>query len=247
MDVQRFDQLLLKKYKSQDQFCTELDIDPKSLRGWRDGKIVPRRASMEKVAKYFDVEVFELFPEYGTPKSPALAEMSNAWARRSESPAGFWWKLVKHAEKNIDLLGYAMQFLHEDHNEVVPLLRRKAKEGCRVRIVMPAPGIRAEQDRAMEQALRKSLSVPPERSGLPKDAIGYGPPPVSYPDVRLQKSPMSISISRFDDDMLVSTNLYNQHGRLAPLFHLHLGEGDGIFKAYLQNFDEIFHASIPCP
>lgn len=245
MDVQRFDQLLLEMGKSQDQFCVELEIEPKSLRGWRDGTVGPRRASMEKVSKYLGVQVFEIFPEYGTPKSLAFAEVSNAWAHRSDSPADFWWKLVTRAEKAIDLLGDAMQFLYEDHHEVVPLLKQKAGKGCSVRIVMPTPGVRAEQDKAMEHALRKSLSVPSLSSMMPKDALYRMPPPVPQPDVRLQGFPMSISIFRFDDDMCVSTNLYKQHGRLAPVFQLHLGEGDGIFNVYLQDFDEIFRASSP--
>lgn len=236
MDVQRFDQLLLEMGMSQDKFCVELEIEPKSLRGWRDGTVRPRAASMTKVAEHFGVQLFEIFPEYGTPKSLAFAEVSNAWAHRCDSPKDFWWQFFEEAEDQIDLLGYAMQFLHEDHKDFVALLRDKAQNGCRIRIVMADPQSVAAKDRDQEEGLRGGLIA---RIGT---SLTYFEPVigVSNIEIRSQGFPMYNSIFRFDDDMLVTPHLYHKPGRLAPLFHLHSGEGDGIFNTYLGSFEEVF-------
>lgn len=236
MDVQRFNQLLLEQCKSEDQVCLELNIDPKSLRGWRDGTISPRRTSIEKVIDYFGVPVFELFPEYGTPRSSAFAEISNAWAHRSDSPKDFWWKFFEEAERQIDLLGYAMQFFHEDHRDFVNLLKKKSQEECRIRIVMADPQSDAAKGRDQEEGLRGGL-VARIRTSLTyfEPVIG-----MSNIEIRLQSFPMYNSIFRFDDDMLVTPHLYHEPGRLAPLFHFRLGEREGLFKTYLDSFEKVF-------
>jgi lambda repressor-like predicted transcriptional regulator len=248
MDIQVFEAALKERSMSKGEFCREADIDWKSLNGYIDGSINPRDANKNKVAKALGLERHQLWPEDGPVKTVAYNEIVNAWSHRSESPMDLWWNLLQGAKECIDLLGNAMQFLHEDHSEVVTLLKSKAIERCKVRIIIPSPEIRVEQDRAIRNEFAKHMSILSTFRALHKDRAGSMPAPGRIPQLRYQKSPIQYSMSRFDDDMLVSTNLYNQHGRDAPLFQLHLDKDktNGIFTVYAQNFEEIFQDAVPC-
>ncbi len=246
MDVQVFEAALKDLSMSRSELCRAAYIESRQLNHYIRGTKKPHDATKNKIAKVLGLERYQLWPEDGPVKTAAHNEIVNAWPHRSECPLDLWWNLLQSAEERIELLGNDMQFLHEDHSEVVNQLRFKAIARCKVRIVMPSPEIRVEQDRAILNEFKKRMSFLNSFRALQHDRAGAMPAPSCGPDLRYQKSPIQYSMSRFDDDMLVSTNLYNQHGRAAPLFRIHFDKEGGLFSAYVQNFEEIFRDSIPC-
>jgi transcriptional regulator with XRE-family HTH domain len=239
MNTQQFQGLLSQTGMSKEQFCSKCGIDVKSINGWIDGSIAPRPASKKRVADALGVPVGELFPEDRVNTTAAYGEIVNVWAHRSESPKDLWWKLFEGAEEYVDLLGYAMQFFHEDHKDFVALLKDKANDGCQVRIIMADPQSSAANERDHEEDSRGGLVARIQRSlKLFEPVIG-----TANIDIRLQSYPMYNSIFRFDGEMLVTPHLCHDPGWLAPLFHVRQGSEEGIFQRYLESFDYVFDTS----
>lgn len=68
--------------------------------------------------------------------------------------------MLSEAEAHIDLLGYAMQFLSEDHSQLDRLLVEKSATGCHIRIALADPDLPyvAERDQ-MERPASLSESL----------------------------------------------------------------------------------------
>ncbi len=221
------------------QLAERVQVDPKTVNNWINHGSIPRRETQMKVANILNCQIHDLWPDQAPPESYALSEMVNAWGHRSESPKDFWWQFFEEAEYQIDLLGYAMQFLHEDHKDFVALLKDKAKGGCQVRIIMADPQSSAANERDHEEDLRGGLIA---RIGT---SLTYFRPVIGTAniEIRLQSYPMYNSIFRFDGEMLITPHLCHDPGRLAPLFHVRQRSEEGIFQRYLESFNYVFETS----
>jgi len=144
------------------------------------------------------------------------------------------------ARRGIDLLGYALLFLPEQHPGLNELLRAKAREGCRVRIALARPdgSAAAQRDQeglggALDARIRTTVArfMPLQR--------GAGV------ELRLHDTPMYNSIFRFDDDILVTPHLHGVPGHRSPLLHIRRLPGDSLYEAFASNFDAIWSLATP--
>jgi DNA-binding XRE family transcriptional regulator len=221
------------------QLAKQVDVNSKTVNNWTNHGATPRRETQLKVANKLGCSIHDLWPDQAPPESYALSEIVNAWGHRCESPKDFWWGLFEDAKIHVDLLGYAMQFLHEDHKDFVTLLKDKANDGCQVRIIMADPQSSAANERDHEEDSRGGLVARIQRSlKLFEPVIG-----TANIDIRLQSYPMYNSIFRFDAEMLVTPHLCHDPGWLAPLFHVRQGSEEGIFQRYLESFEYVFDTS----
>jgi transcriptional regulator with XRE-family HTH domain len=221
------------------QLAKQVFVNPKTVNNWINRGAIPRRETQMAVVKILGCQIHDLWADQAPPISYALSEIVNAWGHRCESPKDLWWKLFEGAEEYVDLLGYAMQFFHEDHKDFVALLKDKANDGCQVRIIMADPQSSAANERDHEEDLRGGLIA------RIKTSLTYFEPVIGLADIeiRLQSYPMYNSIFRFDGEMLVTPHLCHDPGRLAPLFHVRQGSEEGIFQRYLESFDYVFETS----
>ncbi len=130
------------------------------------------------------------------------------WAHRADAPKARWWAMLSAAEHNIDLLGYAMQFLPEDHSRLDRLLIDKAAAGCRVRIALANPDSPYVAERDDEEGLGGTL---PDRIRTTVDHFEplFG---VEGIDLRFHQTRMYNSVFRGDDQMFVTPHLYAPEG-----------------------------------
>lgn len=219
----------------------DVRVSPKAVDNWVNKGVTPRRETQIAVAKKLQCEIRDLWPNQVQAATPAMMEIANVWSHRSDSPKDFWWQFFESATEYIDLLGYAIQFLHEEHKDFVDLLKDKAAAGCSIRIILADPRSQMANDRDVEEGLNGGLIA---RIGT---SLTYLRPLIGTPNVelRLQTIPMYNSIFRFDDNMLVTPHLHTKPGRLAPLFHFRRKVDDGIFDTYAGSFDEVFSDSKP--
>ncbi|MCL5973325.1 MAG: helix-turn-helix domain-containing protein [Actinobacteria bacterium] len=221
-----------------------VQVDPKTVNNWINRGSTPRRETQREVANTLGCPINEIWPDQAPPINYALSEIVNAWSHRSETPKDQWLTLLKGATQHIDLLGTDVQLLLEDHSAAVSLLNRKAGAGCRVRIILPSDEMRREQDRELRDQFMKnvlSLSSPGRSRGHNFMDILIEPP---MPELRYLRSRVSYSMSRFDDDILLSVSLFNQLGRLAPVLQLHSEREEGIFALCVDGFDELFSNAV---
>lgn len=231
---------MAEKGLSAAELARLVSTDPKSADNWINRGTVPRRETQREIAKRLGCEIRDLWPEQVPLSGTALPELVNLWSHRSDSPKDFWWRLFTTASSRIDLLGYAMQFLHEEHKDFVDLLLDKAQNGCLIRIVVADPNAQVVLNRDKEEELSGGLI------SRIRTSLTYLRPlmDVLNCELRLQAIPMYNSIFRFDDDMLVTPHLYERPGRLAPLLHIQRKMPRGIFDTYASSFEDVFQDAL---
>lgn len=214
-------------------------VDPKTVQRWLKGRI-PHARHRWKVAELLNVREDILWPDVdndavSTPaQSPS--EVVAAYAHRTDVPFDMWWKFFLQTQEQIDLLGGALQFLPEQHPNLVNLLQRKAMATCKIRIAIADPLSRHVRMRDAEEQLGGTLPAQIQttlyhfRSIRNSDSI----------EIRHYNTIMYNSIFRFDDDMFVIPHLYGLHSSQSPLLHLrNLGE-NGIFASFARHFEAVW-------
>jgi hypothetical protein len=99
------------------------------------------------------------------------SELVGVYAHRSEVPRDVWKKFFGSADREIDMLVYAGQFLAEDAG-IQQLLASKADSGVRLRLLFGDPEGRYVAQRAMEEGV-EGMVGPKIRGAL----VYYRPPP----------------------------------------------------------------------
>ncbi len=206
------------------------NVDPKTVQCWLKGR-VPHPRHRKALAKLLDERENALWPK----------EIKAAYAHRAEVPASAWWHLLSQAHQHIDLLGYAMSFLPEQHPRLTSLLRQKSMASCKIRIALADPTCKHVQERDQEEQLGGTLpdliksTIYLFRELWNCDGI----------EIHYHTTPLYNSLFRFDNDMFVTPHLYGLHGSKAPLLHLHsLGSG-GLFANFAAHFEAIWTITTP--
>lgn len=218
------------------------EVDPKTVQRWVTGRVPHPRHRHLVAARVGEDEDF-LWPDArrGTRSLGASSEIAAAYAYRSQLDPHRWWDLFVRAEQRIDLLGYTLYFLPQQHPGLATLLREKAEDGCQVRMVLadPAsPHVRAREDEE-HQAITLEVRI--------KSTLQWLRPLLDHNgiDARFQDAALYSSVFRFDDQMLVTPHLYATPGHAAPLIHLKSLGSDGLFARFVEHFEGIWADTVP--
>ncbi len=232
-----------------DHLAEVVGVDPKSVWRWTNKGVVPRRVGLKaRVADVLGVTETELWP--ASPRGRPLTEdrevteeVAAVWAHRADAPKARWWAILSEAEASIDLLGYAMQFLPEDHSRLDRMLIDKAGSGCQVRIALADPDSPYVSERDEEEGLGGTF---PDRIRTTIDHFEplFG---VDGIDLRFHQTRMYNSVFRGDDEMFVTPHLFGLKGYRAPLLHIRRLADDGVFDGFLAHFERVWALSTPIP
>jgi len=231
---------------STDALAAAIGVDPKSVWRWTNKGVIPRRVGFKaRVADVLGVDESDIWPS----RTPAAAssnrevteEVVAAWSHRADVPKASWWAVFATAETNIDLLGYAMQFLPEDHSRLDRLFLDKAAAGCRIRIALANPDSPHVAERDEEEGLGGTF-----RDRIRSTVDHYEPLfGVEGIDLRFHQTRMYNSLFRGDNQMFLTPHLYALKGYRAPLLHLRRSLDDGMFDGLMAHFDRIWAVSTP--
>ena len=233
---------------SRDRLAAVVEMDPKSVWRWTNHGVIPRQVSVKaKIAELLGVDQSDLWPP------PALAAASSnrevteevvaAWSHRADVPKASWWTVFATAEENIDLLGYAMQFLPEDHSRLDRLFLDKAAAGCRIRIALASPDSPHVAERDEEEGLGGTFRDR-IRSTVDHFEPLFG---VEGIDLRFHQTRMYNSLFRGDNQMFLTPHLYALKGYRAPLLHIRRSTDDGMFDGFVAHFERIWTVSQAIP
>ena len=236
----RLRRALAKSGVDIDALAESVGVDRKTVAKWLQGSI-PYEKNRSSVAAILAVDPIDLWPDTGV-QVKAAAEIITAWSRRSDCPPDYWWRYIQESNRQIDILGYAVLFLTENHADLLDVLAKRMDHGCNVRIILADPSAATTRARDEEEGLDGALVA------RVKTSLKYLSPLFdTSASVRFQAAPMYSSVFRFDDDMLVTPHLYAIPGKHAPMLHLRrLGVG-GLFDQFARHFEGVWSDTTPEP
>jgi hypothetical protein len=98
------------------------------------------------------------------------AEIVTLYPHRSEIPKHLWLDLLMAAKKRVWLYANASLFLPEDNPDSIEIIRRKAKDGAEVRIMMADPDSTECVVRGVEERLFEAIPARVNRPGESGDS-----------------------------------------------------------------------------
>jgi len=239
MRNERLEAAMAKNDLSSQDLAEIVSTSRKAADKWLNGT-VPHLKTQIAIAEELEVDRLWLWPRDEVGVAAAREEIVRAWARRSDCPPEYWWKLIVDAKQHVDILGYAVLFLTENHPDLTSVLGELMKNGGSVRIVIADPSGQAARDRDTEEGLDGLLLARIQSS------IKYLRPIVEAgASLYFQNAPMYSSVFRFDDDMLVTPHLFGIPGKMAPLFHFRRIGSGGIFDQYVTHFEGLLARATP--
>jgi transcriptional regulator with XRE-family HTH domain len=219
---------LLRARLSDEDVATRLEVDPKTVRRWLEGR-TPYLRHRWALAGMLDLDETDLWPQAQTSRRQP-AEVRAIYPHRDSVPREVWLDLFRSAEQEIDILDSSSLFLATD-TEILATLTDRAKTGVRERICLSDPDWRAGGD-AMGQT-REALS-------LYKDLRQ-----AHSVQIRIHRIPLSNATYRADDELLVSQQAFGIPASRTPVLRLRRTDDRDMGATYLKGLDRIWAASRP--
>lgn len=214
--------------------------DPKTVVRWITTGRVPHRRNAHAVARVLGTEVRELWPALDTPRSDAT-DLVELHRQRSDVPAEHWREMFAAAEKSIEILVFAALFLHEQIPDWNQLLREKAENGVRVRVLIGDPECEAVRVRGEEEHFGHGIQSRCHLTAMHYQNVASAPGVA----VRVHSSTLYNSLYRADDQMYVNTHVYGVTAFGNPLLRLKRRAPSGLFDAYAASMDAVWSTARP--
>src|SRR5215210_2170571 len=243
MSNERLRAAILQSRLTPNHLAERMMVDPKTVHRWLAGRIPHPRHRYALAAILSQDEEF-LWPaatRSETNSDTSAAELVAAYPFRADVDPAHWWAMITKARQQIDLLGFTLYFLPQQHPQLITVLREKCLSGCTVRLVVADPESQYVRLREIEEQDPITLSARIETS------LRAFRPLLDSPgaELRYQDAPLYNSVFRFDDEMFVTPHLYATPGHRAPLVHLRRLGPNGLFSRFAAHFEAIWATTKP--
>jgi len=223
----------------------EIGVDPKTVERWITQNRVPYRKHRFAVAARLGSDETYLWPDALSQDQVAEAshsEIVSIFPHRWAVPHDTWGTFFGAAVHEIGILVYVGLFLAEDSG-VQKILREKATQGVRVRVLLGDPDSAAVAQRGEDEGIDDAVAT------KVRNALVLYRPLIATEGVefRLHSTVLYNSIYRADDQLLVNTHLYGSNASQAPLWHLRKVPGGDLFNSYAESFDRVWDGARPLP
>jgi transcriptional regulator with XRE-family HTH domain len=229
---------LLRARLSEEDVAARLEVDPKTVRRWLEGR-VPYLRHRWMLAGVLGLDEADLWPQLRAARSRP-DEVRAIYPHRDAVPRDVWRRLFGSAEREIGILDCSALFLAENPG-VLGVLAGRAWAGVRVRICVRDPGASGVSDSAARQDTEDRLAA------RVRDVLGrYGPlREGGRTKIRLHRDVLYNSIYRADDELLVSQHAYGIPAGRAPVIHLRRTKEGDMVTAYLESFEGVWRGARP--
>jgi transcriptional regulator with XRE-family HTH domain len=216
-------------------------VDPKTVQRWLAGR-VPHARHRWAVASLLGEDESELWPTSGRARRNVGVkdEIVAAYGRRAELGPAVWEDLLVAARSRVDILGYALYFLTEQHPDLIELLTTRPP-ACEVRILLADPNCAQVRHRDDEEGTAGALAARIRSTLHVLEAVASR----KGIEIRHHSAPAYNSVFRFDDQMLVTPHLYGTPGASSPLLHVRNLGSDGLFASFLAHFETLWRSAVP--
>ncbi|MGK5529670.1 XRE family transcriptional regulator [Streptomyces sp. URMC 129] len=225
--------------------ASAVDVDPKSVERWINGRL-PYRRHRYAVANFLNVDEGYLWPD-ALPRQQVVnaseSEILTIYPHRWAVPSDAWGKLYATAREEIGVLVYSGLFLAEDAG-VLRTFVEKARQGVRVRVLLGDPDSVHVANRGADEGIDEAMAAKIRNvMVLYKRAVGN----VEGIEIRLHDTVLYNSIYFADDQFLVNTHVYGFAASHAPVLHLKRIPGGEIVNTYLESFDRVWAGARALP
>lgn len=232
---------LFRAHMSEVDIATRLEVDPKTVRRWLEGRLPYPRHRWE-LAQLLDLEEPDLWPQLRSARPPGSRnnDIAGVYPHRSSVPPTVWRSLLASACEEIGILAYSGLFLAEDP-EIIKLLTAKAANRVSIRIALGKPTARAVVERGHHEQIGDAMAA------KVRNALVLYRPLMVFPsvEVRLHSTVLYNSIYRFDHQLLVNQHVFGMPAARAPVYHLRELSGAEMFTCYLSSFDRVWSEAAP--
>lgn len=231
---------MLRARLSEDDVATRLQVDPKTVRRWLEGR-VPYLRHRWVLAGLLDADEADLWPEVRAAivARSRPAEIKAVYPNRQAMPRQAWQSLFRSAKQEIGILARSGLFLAKQPG-VLGVLADRARAGARVQICLRNPDapVLAEQDTregaggAGAAKIREALAL---FGGLRENGA----------EIRLHRAVLYNSIYRADDQLLVTQHVYGVPGEREPVLYLRSAADGDMATTYLDALERVWADALP--
>jgi transcriptional regulator with XRE-family HTH domain len=228
---------LLQARLSEEDVAARLQVDPKTVRRWLEGR-VPYMRHRWALAGMLGSDEAELWPQLPVGRSRP-DEVRTIYPYRDAVPWDTWLRLFGSAKCEVGILACSGLFLAEDPS-LLACLAAEARTGVSVRICVRDPEAFDGTGDAAGQGTDDTLAV------RVRDALArYRLLRESGAEIRLHRDVLYNSIYRADDELLVGQHVYGIPAGRAPFLHLRRTEDGEMVAAYLESFEGVWRGAQP--
>jgi len=225
---------LLRARLSEEDVAARLEVDPKTVRRWLEGR-VPYMRHRWMLAGVLGVDEADLWPQLRVGQSRP-DEVRAIYAHRDAVPRDLWRRLFSSGEREIGILARSALFLAEDPG-VLGVLTGRARGGVKVRICVRDPDARDGAGQGADDTSTADVGDALARYGPLREMGGA--------EIRLHRDVPYNSIYRADDELLVGQHVYGIPDGRAPVLHLRRTEDGDMVAAYLDSFESVWRDARP--
>ncbi len=221
---ERLYRALLDAKLGGEDVATRLEVDPKTVRCWLDGR-VPYLRHRRALARLVGTDETELWPQL-RPARSRPGEIVTVYPHRDSVPPEDWLSLFSAAPRNAGVLAES-GFLLADDSALCATLLSLAASGVRVRVCLADPSV-PEVDGTGHVNVAARLSPAAVRQAL------------EPADVRIHGASAYHTICYSDDDLMVAQHVYGLACGQAPVLRLRRGADGDMASSYLRAFERIW-------
>lgn len=222
-----------------------ISVDPKTVERWITQERIPYARHRVRVAELVAEREAYLWPEsisVERAESASRSELVELHSHRASIHPDEFKRLFGDAETYIDILMYAGLFLPEHNPHLIDLLRDKAADGVRVRVLVGDPASQAVIVRGYDEGIGDAVAIKVRNSiTLLKNQLAKASGVV----VKKHGTTLYTSIYRGDDDMIANPHVYGLPAAQAPALHLRRLAAGGLFDTYATMYDRVWEDAQP--
>jgi transcriptional regulator with XRE-family HTH domain len=229
---------LIRARLTEEDVATRLQVDPKTIRRWLEGR-VPYLRHRWAIAAMLGVDETDLWPQLRTTRTRP-DEVIAIYPHRDTVPREVWLRLFGAAQREIGILDELDMPVAADQ-AVADALARRAESGVNLRICLHDTNASAGAQ-GTDCPDRGDTPTARMREGL---AI-YAPlREEGQVEIRLHLEVVYNSIYYADDQILVSQRAYGIPSKSAPVLLLQRAEDSDMAAAYFGAFESAWTAAVP--
>jgi transcriptional regulator with XRE-family HTH domain len=221
---------LLQARLTEEDVAAHLQVDPKTVRRWLEGR-VPYLRHRWAIAAMLGADETDLWPQLRTARTRP-DEVVAVYPHRDTVPGDVWLRMLGSAQHEIGILDDAGLPVAADQ-PVLAALAERAGSGVSMRICLYDP----DTSGIAQPAGRLEGGDAP--TGSVREALAIYAPLREKGEVKIRLHPGIVysSIYHADDQLLVSQHAYGTPAGSAPVLQLRrAGDGDMV-AAYLDAFE----------